>query len=142
PPRSSVRQGAHSHTGPGGQAPHCGATEKVTGPARSTARWDGQTWHQLPAPEYGIISDLIADESGTVWATGWQVGEPHSAFSRWNGDSWIQEAPPTELTSTSYGSLVTDMSAVPGTRAVVAVGTAACESVTENCGVIASRGMR
>ncbi|CAM5725055.1 hypothetical protein SHIRM173S_13339 [Streptomyces hirsutus] len=38
PPRSSLRQGAHSHTGPGGQAPHCGATKKVTGrdcPARS-----------------------------------------------------------------------------------------------------------
>ncbi|WP_128381879.1 hypothetical protein [Streptomyces cavernae] len=113
-------------------------------PTRSAARWDGQTWRQLPAPEYGeFINDVIADNSGTLWAVGWLVGEPdHPVFSRWNGASWVQEAPPTELTSTSYASTVADMSAVPGTRAVVAVGSAACESMNGSCDMIASRGMR
>ncbi|MBZ9643948.1 hypothetical protein [Streptomyces sp. PSKA30] len=116
------------------------AAERVL--TRSAARWDGQTWRQLPAPDYEFMNDLIADNSGTVWAAGWLVGELHPVFSRWNGASWVQEAPPTELTSTSWGSTVADMSAVPGTHAVVAVGAAACESVNGNCGMIASRGMR
>ncbi|WP_145828980.1 hypothetical protein [Streptomyces sp. T12] len=111
-------------------------------PQRGAARWDGRTWRQLPAPEYSIINDVTADESGTVWAAGWPVGEPHPVFTRWNGVSWIREDLPTELTSVSWGSTVADMSAVPGTRALVAAGNAACESALGNCGMTAWRGMR
>lgn len=31
PPRSSLRQRGHSHTGPGGQRPHCRTAKKITG---------------------------------------------------------------------------------------------------------------
>jgi hypothetical protein len=118
------------------------ANEDGEAPQRSAARWDGRAWRQMPAPEYSIINDVTADETGTVWATGWPVGEPHPVFSRWNGVSWVRESLPTELTSASWGSTVTDMNAVPGTRALVAVGNAACESVLGNCDMTAWRGMR
>ncbi|MEU5798111.1 hypothetical protein ABZ800_31985, partial [Streptomyces sp. NPDC047813] len=35
PPRSFVRQRGHSHTGPGGQRPHCRTAKNITGAARA-----------------------------------------------------------------------------------------------------------
>lgn len=74
PPRSSLRQGAHSHTGPGGQAPHCGATKKVTGgrcghrrrPGRCDGRFPGgargaETAHQVGRPPTTRPPDATRD---------------------------------------------------------------------------------
>ncbi|GAB2991171.1 hypothetical protein GCM10023080_066130 [Streptomyces pseudoechinosporeus] len=108
-----------------------------------SARWDGRRWQQLPAPGVDEVNAAGADASGNVWVAGWlPQGGSHSLLSRWDGTTWTDEELPAELTSTSWDSSVFGIEGIPGTRAVLAAGNAACESVTEACGLLVSRGIR
>ncbi|WP_405623352.1 hypothetical protein [Streptomyces sp. NBC_00076] len=108
-----------------------------------SARWDGRRWQQLPAPGIDEVNAAGADGSGGVWVAGWlPQGDSHSRLSRWDGTTWTAEDLPAELTSTSWGSTIFDIEDIPGTRAVWAAGNAACDSVTESCGLLVSRGIR
>ncbi|MFL1899317.1 hypothetical protein ACJWDR_09490 [Streptomyces tauricus] len=106
-------------------------------------RWDGRTWKELPVPGVDEVNASGSDGSGGVWVAGWHPrGSAHTVFSRWDGATWTEEELPGELTSTSEGSTVFDIEGVPGTRAVLAAGNAACESPTGACGLLAARGLR
>jgi hypothetical protein len=108
-----------------------------------SARWDGRGWQQLPAPTVDEVNAAGVDASGNVWVAGWlPQGSAHTVLSRWDGSTWTDEELPAELTSTSWGSTIFDIEGVPGTRAVLAAGNAACESATEACGLLVSRGLR
>ncbi|MEU5346025.1 MULTISPECIES: hypothetical protein [unclassified Streptomyces] len=118
---------------------------KTNDPGTPTAllstRWNGRTWQQLPAPAVDEVNAVGSDGSGGVWVAGWPPqGGGHALFSRWDGTTWTDEELPAELTSTSWGSTVYAIEGVPGTRTVLAVGDAACESVTSACGLLLSRG--
>ncbi|MDX3522863.1 hypothetical protein [Streptomyces scabiei] len=107
-----------------------------------SARWDGRTWKQLPAPAVDEVNAAGVDASGNVWVAGWLPGgSAHTVLSRWDGTAWTDEELPAELTTTSWGSTVFEIEGVPGTRAVLAAGTAGCESVMESCGLVVSRGL-
>ncbi|MFI6935424.1 hypothetical protein [Streptomyces sp. NPDC050287] len=104
------------------------------------ARWDGRTWQSLPLPGVDEVNAAGDDSSGAVWVAGLPVGSAHAVNSRWNGTTWTQEDLPADLTSTSVGSSVAAVDGVPGTRTVLAVGDAGCESPTGVCGLLLSRG--
>ncbi|MFC4504829.1 MULTISPECIES: hypothetical protein [Streptomyces] len=108
-----------------------------------STRWDGRAWQRIPAPGVDEVNATGTDGSGGVWVAGWPPqGGSHALLSRWDGTTWTDEELPAELTSTSMGSTVFDIEGIPGTRAVLAAGNAACESVTSACGLLASRGLR
>lgn len=55
PPRSSLRQRGHSHTGPGGQRPHCRTAKKITGGVgdpspKGISPGERATRHKTPPP--------------------------------------------------------------------------------------------
>ncbi|MFC9912706.1 hypothetical protein [Streptomyces sp. NPDC127197] len=105
-------------------------------------RWDGHEWHPVPVPGVDEVNAAGTDGSGAVWVAGWPVGNPHTVLSRWNGTAWTEEQLPADLTSTSEGSSVFNLEGIPGTRAMLAAGNAACDSTTGACGLLASRGVR
>ncbi|MFD6287057.1 hypothetical protein [Streptomyces sp. NPDC060205] len=106
-------------------------------------RWDGRSWRELTTPGVDEVNASGSDGAGGVWVAGWRPqGSAHAVFSRWNGTIWTEEELPGELTSTSEGSTVFDIEGIPGTRAVLAAGNAACESLTGACGLLAARGSR
>ncbi|WP_328492932.1 hypothetical protein OHS59_09460 [Streptomyces sp. NBC_00414] len=108
-----------------------------------STRWDGRTWRQIPAPGIDEVNAAGSDGSGGVWVAGWRPqGSAHTVFSRWDGATWTDEELPAELTSTSEGSTVFDIEGVPGSRAVLAAGNAACDSPAGACGLLAWRGIR
>ncbi|MEU5704902.1 hypothetical protein [Streptomyces aurantiacus] len=108
-----------------------------------STRFDGRTWQPTPVPGVDEVNATGVDGSGRVWVAGWPPqGGSHTLLSRWDGTTWTDEELPAELTSTSEGSTVFAIAGVPGTRAVLAAGNAACESVTGACGLLASRGLR
>ncbi|MGI5195741.1 hypothetical protein ACQEVY_19175 [Streptomyces sp. CA-288835] len=108
-----------------------------------STRWDGRKWQEIPTPGIDEVNASGADGSGGVWVGGWAPqGSAHTLLSRWNGTTWTDEELPAELTSTSGGSTVYGIAGIPGTRTVLASGTAECTSMTDVCGLLASRGLR
>ncbi|WP_240813114.1 hypothetical protein [Streptomyces sp. DASNCL29] len=107
--------------------------------ATLAARWTGGRWRSLPALPVGEANAAGADGAGRPWIAGWAPGNPHAVLARWTGTAWATEELPAEVTEHSEMSTVLGVAGVPGTRGVLAAGTAGCASDPVQCGVLVSR---
>ncbi|MBI0317688.1 hypothetical protein JBF12_32890 [Streptomyces javensis] len=107
--------------------------------ATMAARWTGSRWQSLPALPVGEANAAGADGAGRPWIAGWAPGSPHAVLARWTGTAWATEELPADVTEHSEMSTVLGVAGVPGTRGVLAAGTAGCASDPVQCGVLVSR---
>ncbi|GAA2351271.1 hypothetical protein [Streptomyces violaceusniger] len=60
-------------------------------------------------------------------------------LTRWTGTGWATEELPADVTEHSEMSTVLGVAGVPGTKGVLAAGTAGCASDPVQCGMLVSR---
>ncbi|MES4901753.1 MULTISPECIES: hypothetical protein [unclassified Streptomyces] len=107
--------------------------------ATMAARWTGSRWQSLPALPVDEANAAGADGAGRLWIAGWAPGNPHSVMARWTGTKWSAEELPADVTEHSEMSTVLGITGVPGTKGVLAAGTAGCASDPVQCGIVVSR---
>ncbi|MEU5644398.1 hypothetical protein [Streptomyces milbemycinicus] len=107
--------------------------------ATMAAHWTGSRWQSLPALPVDEANAAGADGAGQLWIAGWKPGNPHSVLARWTGKEWATEELPADVTEHSEMSTVLGIAGVPGTKGVLAAGTAGCASDPVQCGIVVSR---
>lgn len=108
--------------------------------ATMAAHWTGSRWRSLPALPVDEANAAGADGAGGLWIAGWTPGgDAHSVLARWTGTKWSTEKLPADVTEHSEMSTVFGIAAVPGTKGVLAAGTAGCASDPVQCGIVVSR---
>ncbi|WP_223863301.1 hypothetical protein [Streptomyces sp. 5-10] len=117
-----------------------GKTNDPQSPTATMAtRWTGSRWQSLPTLPLTEANAAGADGAGRPWIAGWAPGKPHSVLTRWTGTGWATEELPADVTEHSEMSTVLGVAGVPGTKGVLAAGTAGCASDPVQCGMLVSR---